>query len=579
MCFCVCWLFVSSLLASSIKIDILLFKIQIYYTVNQQIHPNYSATTPCSSRKLYDFCWYLFLCAKSEYPENSVDLVTTFNMLLCCVDLVFANIVADRRGDLVNANLYTDPQWNTDELLQAADAADAADAAHAMPRKRICTIGLLCKLYDGPVIDAMETKQYAWSGVLRRFCAEKVLRCSPPAAATATADGSNGSGGSAGEFLGLLTVENFDANLSALKNMYKRYFLSVGEIDEGILLTQVENSTMTHNLKRQTDESKKQLMPPTPLTRRYYLPGKDAGSQAAEPVDMATRSVQRLRGALGTYDPEPPASLAGLLAQCPDDPLPKMRALRNQMIAQFCVRFETNARERFELAEMLYYRLLENILRREQASRQSFDFKILRHDVFHATLLTCSVEIVIHAYMGQKRFPWVLECFAVEAYHFYKIIEMIVLNHGDILSRDVIKHLNAVGYWEGGVLSVMEYVKQKIYFRSKRSASIRWCGAALRPCGTKSNSATSCPSARTPTYRSPSSSPTTTSSRSSSTNTTTTSNRAAPWNGCCSHRSTWPSASTPRRPTVASTWPSNCSKLLPVRPSGPASCRRTAAAP
>lgn len=396
-------------------------------------------------------------------------------MLLCCVDLVFANIVADRRGDLVNPNLYTDPQWNTDELLQAADAADAADATHATPRKRICTIGLLCKLYDGPVIDAMETKQYAWSGVLRRFCAEKVLRCSPPAAATA--DGSNGSGAGAGEFLGLLTVENFDANLSALKNMYKRYFLSVGEIDEGILLTQVENSTMTHNLKRQTDESKKQLMPPTPLTRRYYLPGKDAGSQAAEPVDMATRSVQRLRGALGTYDPEPPASLAGLLAQCPDDPLPKMRALRNQMMAQFCVRFETNARERFELAEMLYYRLLENILRREQASRQSFDFKILRHDVFHATLLTCSVEIVIHAYMGQKRFPWVLECFAVEAYHFYKIIEMIVLNHGDILSRDVIKHLNAVGYCEGGVLSVIEYVKQKICISDRREVH-RFAGVA-----------------------------------------------------------------------------------------------------
>lgn len=347
-------------------------------------------------------------------------------MLLCCVDLVFANIVADRRGDLVNAKLYTDPQWNTDELLQAADAADATGA----PRRRICTIGLLCKLYDGPVIDAMETKQYAWSGVLRRFCAEKLLRCSADAGAA--------------EFLGLLTVENFDANLSALKNMYKRYFLSVGEIDEGILLTQVENSTMTHNLKKQTDESKKQLMPPTPLTRRYYLPGKDAGSQAAEPVAMATRSVQRLRGALGTYNAVPPASLAELLAQCPEDPVPKMRALRDQMAAQFCARFETNARERFELAEMLYYRLLENILRREQATRQSFDFKILRHDVFHATLLTCSVEIVIHAYMGQKRFPWVLECFAVEAYHFYKIIEMIVLNHGDILSRDVIKHLNAV---------------------------------------------------------------------------------------------------------------------------------------
>lgn len=52
--------------------------------------------------------------------------------------------------------------------------------------------------------------------------------------------------------------------------------------------------------------------------------------------------------------------------------------------------------------------------------------------------------------MGQKKFPWVLECFDVEAFNFYKVIEMIVLNHSDILTRDVIKHLNAV--------SIIQYI-------------------------------------------------------------------------------------------------------------------------
>lgn len=343
-------------------------------------------------------------------------------MLLCCVDLVFANIVADRRSDLVNSRLYTDPQWNTDELLQPQAAA--ANDPSSPKRRRICTMALLCKLYDGTLIDALETKQYAWTGVVRKFIAANVLR------------------GDA-EHLGLLTVENFDHNLNGLMNMYKAYFLSVGEIDEGILLTQVENSTMTQNLKRQTDESKKQMMPPTPLTRRFCLPSKEA-HPPGEPVAMATRSVHRLRDALGVYDPVPPPSLAELLRLCPEDPVPKMKQILSHMSTLFCARFETNAKERFELAEMLYYRLLENIVRREQATQCNFDYKILRHDIFHTTLITCSVEIVIHAYMGQKRFPWVLECFSVEAYHFYKIIEMIVLNHGDILTRDSIKHLNAV---------------------------------------------------------------------------------------------------------------------------------------
>lgn len=69
-------------------------------------------------------------------------------------------------------------------------------------------------------------------------------------------------------------------------------------------------------------------------------------------------------------------------------------------------------------------------------------------DIFHVTLIASSVEIVIYAYMAQKKFPWILDCFSVDAYNFYKIIELIVLNHKDMLTRDVIKHLNAVSVKE-----------------------------------------------------------------------------------------------------------------------------------
>lgn len=388
--------------------------------------------TPCSSRKLYEFCWYLFLCAKSEMPENSADLVTTFNILLCSIDLVFGNIVADRRVDLVNPKLCTDPQWNTEELLQAAEAAATADANGQ--RKRICTLSLLCKLYDGPCIDAMQTKRGAWKRVLDKYMAEKVLR------------------GDCVEQLDLLTVENFEQNLSALKNLYKSYFLSVGEIDEGILLTQMENCTITtptppppspRPFADAETMGRSRQLPITPVMRRFYIPSRDG--HLVEPMAMATRSVQRLRASLGAYDPVVPPSLMELLRLCPEDPLPKIKSMLSHSATLFCERFESgNAKERFELAEMLYYRLLENILRREHATRAAFDFKILRHEVFHATLLTCSVEIVIHAYMSPNRFPWVLRCFSVEPYHFYKIIEMIVLNQGDTLTRDVIKHLNTV---------------------------------------------------------------------------------------------------------------------------------------
>lgn len=111
-------------------------------------------------------------------------------------------------------------------------------------------------------------------------------------------------------------------------------------------------------------------MPPTPLTRRNYLPGKDA---LLEPVAMATRSVDRLREFLGQYDPQPPASLRDLLAMCESDPLNKIKAMLCNMSTVFCAKFEKNATDRFELAEMLYYRMLEQIVRREAGKLKVLD--------------------------------------------------------------------------------------------------------------------------------------------------------------------------------------------------------------
>lgn len=80
-----------------------------------------------------------------------------------------------------------------------------------------------------------------------------------------------------------------------------------------------------------------------------------------------------------------------------------------------------------------------------------FDFfflQILNIPVFHTTLIASAVEIVIYAYGASYKFPWILECFNIDAFYFYKLIEVIVLNHENILNRDLIKHLNAVSIFE-----------------------------------------------------------------------------------------------------------------------------------
>ena len=67
----------------------------------------------------------------------------------------------------------------------------------------------------------------------------------------------------------------------------------------------------------------------------------------------------------------------------------------------------------------------------------------MEEENFHVGLFACSLEIVLFSYNSQRRFPWILEAFDLHAYHFYKVIE-IIIRAEENLSRDVVKHLSQV---------------------------------------------------------------------------------------------------------------------------------------
>lgn len=100
---------------------------------------------------------------------------------------------------------------------------------------------------------------------------------------------------------------------------------------------------------------------------------------------------------------------------------------------------------RFKTAESLFFYLLDKILRVETRTKPNINIKILLGtETFIITLIVCCVEIVLDAYQSQKKFPWVLTCFNISAYHFHKIIEIVVRSHDELLSRPLIKHLNYI---------------------------------------------------------------------------------------------------------------------------------------
>lgn len=185
-------------------------------------------SSPCTANKVYEFCWYLFVSVKSKYPENSVDMVTTFHMLLCCVDMVFASAVAEGRTDL----LKKDWMMATLESAAASDDADKTTAPTSVT-KPVSIMKALCEQYNGTYIDAIVTQTCTWRPVVDDYMDKHLLRADRVR-----------------PHLGLLAVDNFESNLNSIKRIYEAYVLSVGEVDEGILLAQIGNNAMNQSKKK-----------------------------------------------------------------------------------------------------------------------------------------------------------------------------------------------------------------------------------------------------------------------------------------------------------------------------------------
>ncbi|KDR11553.1 Retinoblastoma-like protein 1, partial [Zootermopsis nevadensis] len=412
---------------------------------------------PCTSAKVFDFCWTLFVCVKGKFPGVSDDLVNSYHLLLACCDLMFANaILADRR-EILNPKFPGLP-------------SNFFDQEYTTPSQAPCIIDHLCKKHDGIPVEAKGIKEYSWKIHIKKLLDTGVLK------------------GDASSLSGILEQGRFDYNYKAVSRAYEEYVLSEGDFDERIFLgkrfvvfnqvifgTKVSRSddantdigtptkmcgmgefTEKIQAKRAGNQkySMQQLAPSTPLTGRKYLKSKDVQHNVT-PVSTATQSVSRLQTLLAGRQAGPSETLLELFRSCSCDPKEKIEEWVREMGHLFCTRYTQHtddhpgkhmdfARKRLQLGESLYYKLLENILVEERKKKPDLDLtNLLEQEVFHQSLFACCLEIVIYSYNSQRIFPWVLEALNLEAYYFYKVIEVIVKVE-DQLSRDMVKHLNMI---------------------------------------------------------------------------------------------------------------------------------------
>lgn len=160
---------------------------------------------PCTSGRIFEFIWTLFVYVKGELAGCSDDLVTSFHLLLAACDLAFNNaLLADRR-DLINPNFFGLP-----ENYSLPD--------YVKPVAPICIIDILCKKFNGIAVDAKWVKEYLGKQSIVKLFSKGILQ------------------GDASNFSGLFNAAYFDNNVRAVNKVYEEYVLNVGEFDEKIFL-------------------------------------------------------------------------------------------------------------------------------------------------------------------------------------------------------------------------------------------------------------------------------------------------------------------------------------------------------
>lgn len=365
------------------------------------------------------------------------DLVNSYHLLLCCLDLVFANaLLCPNRRDLLNPAFKGLP-------------SDFHTADFRASEEPPCIIAILCELHDGLLVEAKGIKEHYFKPYIAKLFDKKILK---------------------GECF--LDLSSFTDNNKAVNKEYEEYVLTVGDFDERIFLgadadeeigtprkftgdTPIGKLMAQANVEcnlQQHFEKKRSFAPSTPLTGRGYLREKET---VVTPVASATQSVSRLQNVVAGLKNAPSELLTSIFESCMRNPMENIMKIVKRIGETFCQHYTQSTDEqpgshidfavnRLKLAEILYYKILETVMVQEARRLHGMDMSVLlEQDIFHRSLMACCLEIVLFAYSSPRTFPWIIEILDLQPFYFYKVIEVVIRSE-EGLSRDMVKHLNSI---------------------------------------------------------------------------------------------------------------------------------------
>ncbi|KAK6319910.1 hypothetical protein J4Q44_G00090170 [Coregonus suidteri] len=167
---------------------------------------------PCTVAEVFNFCWILFVHAKGNFPMISDDLVNSYHLLLCALDLVFSNaLLCNTRKELLNPNFKGLSEDFSSKELQA----------HC--RAYYCFIEQLCELHDGLGAGGKGGQEHFWKPFIKRLFHKKILK------------------GKEDSLTGFFDPMNFGDSFASMGRVYEEHVLATGGLDERIFLGEGAN--------------------------------------------------------------------------------------------------------------------------------------------------------------------------------------------------------------------------------------------------------------------------------------------------------------------------------------------------
>ncbi|KAM9332376.1 retinoblastoma-associated protein [Pholidichthys leucotaenia] len=402
------------------KYDVVLALYQRFEKTCQKI---FVLTSDGKERETMRACWTMFLLAKGRALQMEDDLVISFQLLLCTLELFIKRCSPDLLQPFYKSAIskVPGPSTRTSRRNQSK--------AKSRPPEPEVDVQLLETLSKENECSAEEVKNVYQTSFLAFL-----------------------------DSLDLSKSSDFP-QVNDVNHQYEEHYLKSKDIDgrmffdgdETVLPPKIEISQVEGTPKKNQPEEDSVIVPPQ------------------TPIRAAMNSIQLLRGDLISCGDQPSPNLVTYFKNCTVDPTQDVQK-RLEMLGQvFSQRFGqavgprcvVYGRQRSALGVRLYYRVMEEMLKSEEKrlSVQNFS-KLLNDATFHTSLLACALEVVMATY-GESSFkngaynngggdpaetdlcfPWILNVFNLAAFDFYKVIESFI-KADPTLSKDIVKHLES----------------------------------------------------------------------------------------------------------------------------------------